>query len=135
MYLTKVVEKMKTHIFRSTTFPKIVLYTRQCGKSVQPDRPQIIIWHMHIAYWIPKAINTNSRECNNYWFSTATMVAWIHFSVMLYVLCLLVSFEVNSLDLSFTGFHYTFTEYWPEVRQKLKHVKCTIHIDTEPTSI
>jgi len=26
---------------------------------VQPDRPQMTIWRMHIECWIPKAINTN----------------------------------------------------------------------------
>ena len=29
--------------------------------TVQPDRPQMIIWHRPIACWIPKATNTNSE--------------------------------------------------------------------------
>jgi hypothetical protein len=29
---------------------------------VEPDRPQITIWRMRIAYWTPNATNTHS-EC------------------------------------------------------------------------
>ena len=40
---------------------------------VQPDRPQVTIWRMRIAWWIPKATNTYCRNieylllfcCNN----------------------------------------------------------------------
>ena len=38
---------------------------------VVPDRPQVIIWSVHIACWIPKATNTHSQyvmmlfHCNN----------------------------------------------------------------------
>ena len=28
---------------------------------VQPDRPQMTIWHMSIACWIPKATDTHSQ--------------------------------------------------------------------------
>jgi len=28
---------------------------------VHPGRPQMIIWHMHIASWIPKATNIPSK--------------------------------------------------------------------------
>jgi hypothetical protein len=24
---------------------------------IEPDRPQITVWHMHISYWIPTVIN------------------------------------------------------------------------------
>jgi hypothetical protein len=27
---------------------------------VEPDRPHMTIWHINIAYWIPKATNTLS---------------------------------------------------------------------------
>ena len=37
---------------------------------VEPDRPQVTIWRMRIACWIPKATNTHSEyviffHCNN----------------------------------------------------------------------
>jgi hypothetical protein len=77
------------------------------------------------------------RVCNNYCFSNATMVAQMHLNVMLYVYCLSCCFfwSHNSLDLSFTGFHSIFIEYLPKVKQKLKHVRCTIHTGTVPTLI
>jgi len=28
---------------------------------VQPDRPQVAIWRMHIACWMPKAIHTQVK--------------------------------------------------------------------------
>ena len=28
---------------------------------VQPDRPQMTIWRMHIVCWLPKATNTHSE--------------------------------------------------------------------------
>jgi len=42
------------------------------NNTVHPDRPQMTIWHMLIACWIPKATNTGSEYviltvfyCNN----------------------------------------------------------------------
>ena len=40
---------------------------------VQPGSPQMTVWRMRIAWWITKAPDT-LRICNNYCFSTATMV-------------------------------------------------------------
>jgi len=41
---------------------------RQFRKNnVEPGRPQMTIWRMHIACWIPKAINT-LRICNTFLF-------------------------------------------------------------------
>jgi hypothetical protein len=39
------------------------------------DRPQMTIWRMRIACWIPKTKNTNSKYVRLTAFSTATMVA------------------------------------------------------------
>ena len=34
---------------------------RQRGNTVELDRPQMTIWHMRIACWIPKATNSRSE--------------------------------------------------------------------------
>jgi hypothetical protein len=35
---------------------------RYGGKNiVEPGRPQMTIWHMHFACWVPKATNTYSK--------------------------------------------------------------------------
>jgi hypothetical protein len=61
MYLTKGVDKIKTNILHSITFSKNhTIYKTMWKLTVQSDRPQMIIWHMHIAYWIRKATNTHS---------------------------------------------------------------------------
>jgi hypothetical protein len=58
------------------------------------DRPQMTIWCMHIAWFITKATNTHTI-CNNYCFSTATLVAGTLLSVPLYVHCLSCSFSLR----------------------------------------
>jgi hypothetical protein len=59
----KVVEKVKIHIWCSMTFffENRAVYQITWKNIVQPDRPQITIWHMHIACWIRKATNTHSQ--------------------------------------------------------------------------
>jgi hypothetical protein len=32
-----------------------------CQNIVEPDMPQIKVWRMRVACWIPKAINTHSE--------------------------------------------------------------------------
>jgi len=39
------------------------------------DRPQVKIWRMRIACWIPKATNAHISIRNNYSFSTESMDA------------------------------------------------------------
>ena len=61
MFQTKVVEKIKTHILHSGFFfSKIVFFYeiiwKKCGRA---GRPQMTIWRMHIACWIPKSTNTH----------------------------------------------------------------------------
>jgi len=52
--------------------------------TAEPDRPQMPIWRMRIAFWILKATNT-LWICNTYCFSTATMVTQRCLNVTLYV--------------------------------------------------
>jgi len=61
MFQTKIVEKIKTFILCSKAFspPEIrAVYEIMWKNTVQPDRPQMTIWRMRIASWIPKATNT-----------------------------------------------------------------------------
>jgi len=60
VFQTKVVEKIKTDISCSITFFKNRTVLEIMWKySVEPDRPRITIWRMHIAYWMPKAKYTH----------------------------------------------------------------------------
>jgi hypothetical protein len=47
-----------------------------------PDRPQMTMWHMGTAYWIPKATKTLSEYVL---LATATLVVQTRLGVTLYV--------------------------------------------------
>ena len=42
-------------------FESCAVYEIMWKNMVQPDRPQMTIWRMRIACWIPKATNTHSE--------------------------------------------------------------------------
>ena len=55
--------KQNPHFLFNYLFPKVVPFLRQCGENVvQPGSPQMTIWRMRIACWIPKATNTHSEH-------------------------------------------------------------------------
>ena len=88
MFQRNVVGKIKTHIlFYTFFFENRAIYKKIWKNIVGRDRPQMTIWRIRIACWIPKATNTH-RFCNTYCFSIATMVARTHLNVTLYVHCL-----------------------------------------------
>jgi len=74
MFQTKVVEKIKTHFLCSITLENRAVYEMMWKNVVESDRPQMTIWCMQIACWIPisKSTNTQSEyviliaiQCNN----------------------------------------------------------------------
>jgi hypothetical protein len=80
-------ENQNKHFVFSNFFRKSCRLWENVEKFVERGRPQMTIWLMRIACWIPKAINT-LRLCNTHCFSTATMVARTRLDVTLYVHCL-----------------------------------------------
>jgi hypothetical protein len=59
MFQTKVAEKIRTHIFCSlTVFENRTVYEIMWKNIVAGSRPQMKIWRMHIACWMPKVTNT-----------------------------------------------------------------------------
>jgi hypothetical protein len=71
-------------------FENRAVYDIMWKNILEPDRPQVTIWCMRIAFWVTKATNTLSGISNTYCFSTAAMVARTRLNVTLYVPCLLV---------------------------------------------
>jgi len=57
---------------------------------VELDRPQMTIWRMHIACWIPMAAINVHTECNNSRFATAATVARTCLNVTFYTIACLV---------------------------------------------
>ena len=92
MFLTKVVEKIKTHILCSIPFyifffpENRAVYEIMWKNLVQRDRPQMTIWRMRIACCVPKATNT-LRICNTYYFSTAKIITRTRLNATLSVRC------------------------------------------------
>ena len=82
MFQANVAEEIKRHTLCSETFSleNRVVYD-MWKNTVQQDRPQIIVWRMHIACWIPRDTNTHTQNMQKYCFSTATMVTRTRFNV------------------------------------------------------
>jgi hypothetical protein len=84
-------ENQNTHCMFSNIFCfifKSCPYDIMWKYILELDRPQMMIWSMHIVCWLPKATTHAHKICNNYCFYTATVVAWMCNSVMLYIRCL-----------------------------------------------
>jgi hypothetical protein len=57
------VEKIKTHILFSVIFfENCAIYEIKRKNIVEPDRPQMTVWYLHIVCWITKATNTHSEQ-------------------------------------------------------------------------
>jgi len=73
MFQIKVVEEIKTHVLLSITLFFFFFFSPEnrsvneimWKNIVEPGWPQITIWPMRIACWIPKSTNTHS-EYNTY---------------------------------------------------------------------
>jgi len=62
MLQAKVAEKIKTHILCSITFfENRTIYEIMCKNMVGLGRLLMMLWHLCIACWIPKATDTHSE--------------------------------------------------------------------------
>ena len=61
IFHTNVVEIPKTYILCSVIFFKRAVYDLRWKNIVEPDRPQMTIWRIRIACWIPNVTNTISE--------------------------------------------------------------------------
>ena len=77
MFQTKVVEKIKTHILCSVIFffEILALYEIMWKDFAEPDRPQMTIWRMRIACWVPNATNALSEYVI---FIVLPLQQWLH---------------------------------------------------------
>jgi len=85
MLQRKFVETIKTHLcVVFFFFENRSVYEIMWENIVEPDIPQVTVWHLRIACWIPKATDTLTI-CNTYWLSAATMVSRTRLNATLYV--------------------------------------------------
>jgi len=64
MFQTKVSVKVKTHFFMFNKYfflENLVVYEIMLKNTVESDSPQMTMWRMRVACWIPKAIDTPSE--------------------------------------------------------------------------
>ena len=62
IFQTKVVEKIKTHIlFSVTIFEYRAIYEIMRKRFAEPERPQMAIWRIRIACWVPKSTNIQTH--------------------------------------------------------------------------
>jgi hypothetical protein len=63
MFQTKVVENLKTHILCSVIFffENRGVYEIMWKNIVEAGSPEMTMWRMRIACWVPKATNTRSQ--------------------------------------------------------------------------
>ena len=92
----KVLAKIKTHILGSAIFflfENHAIYEKKCVKNiVERGSPQMTIWRMRIACWMPKATNTHSQYVI---LIAITQQQWLHERSSLlrctYIVCLVLS--------------------------------------------
>ena len=62
MFRTKVVDKIKTHfVLSKLSSENRAVYKKMWISNVDRGRPQMTIWRMCIAWWLPKARNTHTH--------------------------------------------------------------------------
>jgi hypothetical protein len=62
MFQTKATEKIKTRGLHSVTVcENRTVYGIMWEIMIEPDRPQMAIWRMRIACWIPKTTDTHNQ--------------------------------------------------------------------------
>ena len=64
MFQTKLVEKFETHFMFNNFFFSRAFYEIMWKSIVERGRPQMTLWRMRIACWIPKATNTHTHTQN-----------------------------------------------------------------------
>jgi hypothetical protein len=64
---------------------------------VEQGRPQVAIWRIRIACWIPKTTTKTHklRICNTYLLSTATFVERTRLNITLYLHCLSCLYDIH----------------------------------------
>jgi hypothetical protein len=85
-FLDEIVEKTDTHTlcWEIFFFGNFAVCEIMWQYVVEPGRPQITMWHMRVACWVPKPKNT-FQMCTMYCYFTATIVVRTHLTVTLFL--------------------------------------------------
>jgi hypothetical protein len=119
-------ENQFTHfMFNEFFFENHAVYEMMRKNTVEPDRPQMTIWRMRIAYWIPKATNTHSE----YAILTAfRLKKWLYEGVSMlrftYVACIVCIIVTSATRAQERFVFQTFQLQFSYVLSSPMHVKC-----------
>jgi len=80
-------ENQNAHYMLSNFFNH-TLYEIMWKNNVEVTRPQMTIWHMHIACCLTRVTDID-WICYTYFYSTTAMVAWMHLNVQCYIVHIL----------------------------------------------
>jgi len=112
-------ENQNTHFTFSEFLKNCAIYEIIYKNMVEPDRPQIIVWHMRIACWISKSTDTHSIMLTAFplqqwlhehaWMFQCTYITcfWQYNCYMWYIWNISVKIYslILCLMLTFQGFH------------------------------
>jgi len=90
MFQTRIKTKIKAHFMFKNFFlsENLVVYEIRWKNILEQGRPQKTTRRMRIACWIIRLQRHTLRICNNYCFSSTTMVERTRLTVTLYIYCL-----------------------------------------------
>jgi hypothetical protein len=122
-------EKIKTHIACSIFSPEnYAVYEKMRKNTVDPGRPQVKIWRMHVVDWIPTATNTHSEyviliafPLQQWWDQRATKLG-------LYFTCRSCWFVIFLKPEIVSSFIQTTWTGLPQRENNTVRKKCEIHI-------
>jgi hypothetical protein len=133
MLQTEVVEKIKTHILCSVTsfFENRAVDEIMWKNIIEPDRPQMTIWRMRSAFWIPKATYTRSEYVifiafpRQQWLrESASMLHYTHIAYLIFYFhpyanvtyinfsCLCSSNKVGTAEICFYNHSFFFRSFF-----------------------
>ena len=116
------------------------LYEIMCKNAVEQGRPQMTIWHMRIACWIPKATNTNTvcvtlftSHCNNC-YTKASQCDVIRTFVSCFLLAtysFIVFDKYKNLQIDLCIYLYSLHERWEQTALQSALIRRTLQPFTE----
>ena len=124
VFQARVAEELKTHILCSITFfppENRATYGIMWKNTLEWGRPQMTIWHMHIACWVTKSTHTHSQ----YWILVAfPLQQWLQECTPVlhyrYIACLCISVVTVPCILFHQIYHPKAAKFQENVEVKFK---------------
>ena len=122
-------ENQNTHFVFSNFFSKDrAVYEIICENMVERGRPQMTIWRMSSAYWIPMAIDTHLEYViRTYCFYTVSVVAHSASMLHVYVVCCLYPQVLHSNKIGHTLVSFKTISH-KHINLRIFYWQCILHM-------